>query len=147
MTALMLIHDLNVRIMNAAKVELIRELTTDPTRDLPTPRSPTPAQKEKTRTLIVGSGYSDVLTHHRPIDIGYRPPTGTSRWTPVRVPSSGKVMQEEGATRKALTTQSFANRAGKIIDKRQHSITPLFKRKRPILKQPSGPFSDDAPPS
>ncbi len=73
---LMLIQDLNIRIINAATAELIRELTLDPTRDgLPTPRRPTRPQKEKTRTLIVGSGYSNVVTHHRVRPKGFEPLT------------------------------------------------------------------------
>ena len=43
---LMLIQDLNVRIINAATAELIRELTLDPTRDYQ-PRGVPPGPKKK----------------------------------------------------------------------------------------------------
>ena len=42
----MLIQDLNIRIINAATTELIRELTLDPTRDYP-PRGVPPGPKKK----------------------------------------------------------------------------------------------------
>ena len=67
----MLISDLNVRIINAATGELIRELTINPTRDYQ-PRGVKPGPK-KTRTLIMGSGYSDVPTHHMVPPAGFEP--------------------------------------------------------------------------
>jgi hypothetical protein len=42
----MLIQDLNIRIINAATAELIRELTLDPTRDYQ-PRGVPPGPKKK----------------------------------------------------------------------------------------------------
>jgi hypothetical protein len=42
----MLIQDLNIRIINAANAELIRELTLDPTRDYQ-PRGVPPGPKKK----------------------------------------------------------------------------------------------------
>jgi hypothetical protein len=44
---LLLVQDLNIRILNAATGELLRELTLDPTRDYqPTGRPPGPAKKQ-----------------------------------------------------------------------------------------------------
>ena len=43
---LLLVQDLNIRVLNAAASELLRELTLDPTRDYqPTGRPPGPAKK------------------------------------------------------------------------------------------------------
>jgi hypothetical protein len=44
---LLLVQDLDIRVLNAATGELLRELTLDPTRDYqPTGRPPGPAKKQ-----------------------------------------------------------------------------------------------------
>ena len=59
---LMLIHDLHIRVINAATGELLRELTLDPTRDYqPTGRPPGPApRKQKTEPRKRGFGLSGI---------------------------------------------------------------------------------------
>ena len=52
---LVLVQDLNIRIINAATGELIRQLTLDPTRDYQPRKHPNRTPKEKARTLNEGS--------------------------------------------------------------------------------------------
>jgi len=54
---LVLVQDLDIRIINAATGELIRQLTLDPTRDYQPGTSP-PDDQEKPEPLNEGSGYS-----------------------------------------------------------------------------------------
>jgi hypothetical protein len=67
----MLIHDLHIRIINAATGELLRELTLD--------YQPTgPATRPKTKTTpnpMRVRGHFDVLRHHRARSEGLEPPT------------------------------------------------------------------------
>ena len=64
-TALMLIQDLHVRIINAATGELIRELVIDPDRDYqPLGRRPGRPPTKTTPNPIGAQGHSDVLRHH-----------------------------------------------------------------------------------
>ena len=61
---LLLRHDLQVRVINAATGELLRELTLDPDRDYqPTGPTHTPAPQAKTPDPDVGSG--PFLSHDR----------------------------------------------------------------------------------
>ena len=62
---ILLVQNLDVRVVNAATGELLRELTIDPRRDYqPTGRPPGPTKKNSPDPRYVGSGYSDVLRHH-----------------------------------------------------------------------------------
>ena len=61
---LLLVHDLDIRIINAATGELLRELTLDPT-GLPAHRRPPRTHKRRTPEPNEGSGCPDVLRHHR----------------------------------------------------------------------------------
>jgi hypothetical protein len=65
----MLVRDLEIRVINTATGELIRELTLNPDRNYqPTGRPPGPppgtGRKPETRTLMRVRGHSDVLRHH-----------------------------------------------------------------------------------
>ena len=64
---LVLVHDLRIRIVDAATGELLRELQLDPTkRYQPTGRPPGPPRQNKNpEPTTAGSGVSDVLRHHR----------------------------------------------------------------------------------
>ena len=59
----MLVQNLNVRIINAATGELIRELTIDPTRDYQ-PRGGHPGRPKSPEPQTQVQSYSYVLTHH-----------------------------------------------------------------------------------
>ena len=61
---LILVQDLDIRIINAATGELLRELILDPTRRLPTHRRHPKAPHGESPEPNEGSGYSDVLRHH-----------------------------------------------------------------------------------
>jgi hypothetical protein len=62
---LLLVQDLDIRVVDTATGEVLRELTLDPTRDYqPTGKPPGPT-KHKTRTPRVRA-YADILRH----DIG-----------------------------------------------------------------------------
>ncbi len=71
---LVLVHDLDIRIIDAATGELLRELTLDTTkRYQPTGRPPGPPPKTRTpEPANAGSGYSDVLRHTVP-RVGFEP--------------------------------------------------------------------------
>ena len=60
---LILIHDLNIRIINAATGELLRELVPDPACDYQPTRNPKGPKPKKPNPTQVQS-YSDVLQHH-----------------------------------------------------------------------------------
>ena len=63
---ILLVQDLEVRVINAATGELLRELTIDLTRDyqpLRRPPGPTP-ERPRANPHPEGSPYADVLRHH-----------------------------------------------------------------------------------
>ena len=61
---LLLIHDLDIRVIDAATGELLRELTLDPTRTTNPPAHPKDPPNENTPNLRV-RGVHDVLRHHK----------------------------------------------------------------------------------
>ena len=71
---LILVHDLNIRIINAATGELLRELVPDPACDYqPTGNPKAPNRKSPNPTRV--QGYSDVLRHHSVQLTGFGPAT------------------------------------------------------------------------
>ena len=74
----LLVADLDVRIIHAATGEILRHLTLDPTRRLPThrptTRTPTP-KTTTTRTLMRVRAVRDVLRHHMAPPAGFEPAT------------------------------------------------------------------------
>jgi transposase InsO family protein len=70
---IMLVNDLDLRIVNATTGELLRDLTINPNRDYqPTGRPPGP-QRQWPRTQSWVRGHSDVLRHHRAEAVGFEP--------------------------------------------------------------------------
>ena len=61
---LLLVQDLDIRVINAGTGELLRELTLDPSQELPAHRPPIRPAKENTPTLTRVRGVLDVLRHH-----------------------------------------------------------------------------------
>ena len=72
---ILLIQDLDVRIINAVTGELLRELTIDPNRDYQ------PRNNERPEPTSVGPGLSDVLRHHMVGLTGFEPAASSSRTT------------------------------------------------------------------
>ena len=71
---LLLVHDLDVHVVDAVTGELLRELRIDPERDYqPTGRPRGPAIKRQDPNPNEGSGYADVLRHHRVPRVGFEP--------------------------------------------------------------------------
>jgi hypothetical protein len=71
----LLIHDLDVTIINATTGENLRELTIDLTRDYQPPANHPAPQRNSPNPRSVGSGYSDVLRHHNVGLTGFEPAT------------------------------------------------------------------------
>ena len=61
---LLLVQDLDIRVINADTGELLRELVLNPDKRLPAHRPPTRLAKENTATLTWVRGVLDVLRHH-----------------------------------------------------------------------------------
>ncbi len=73
---ILLVQDLDVRVVQAATGELLRELTIDPRRDYqPTGRPPGPTKRTSPNLRNVGPGHSDVLRHHIVAGAGFEPAT------------------------------------------------------------------------
>jgi hypothetical protein len=69
----MLIHDYDVRIIDAATGELIRHLTIDPTRDYQPRGAPCGAHEKSSEPPTRVQSYSDVLQHHTEPMTGIEP--------------------------------------------------------------------------
>ena len=73
---LLLVQDLDVRVVDAATGELLRDLTIDPTPRLPTHRTTTgPDQKDSRTYESAGPAVADVLRHHTVGLTGFEPAT------------------------------------------------------------------------
>ena len=71
---IMLINDLDVRVIHATSGEIIRTLTIDPTRRYHGTGAPPGPRKPNRRTLNEGSAVSDVVRHHTAEREGFEPP-------------------------------------------------------------------------
>ena len=69
---ILLVHDLDIRVVNAATGELLRDLTLDPTRDYQPTGTPPGPQNEDTGPNE-GSTVPDVLRHHMERATGFEP--------------------------------------------------------------------------
>ena len=83
---ILLIQDLDIRIVHAATGELLRELVLDPTRDYQptgTPKGParTPPKSTTAEPTFVGPAVADVLRHHMVGLTGFEPAASSSRTT------------------------------------------------------------------
>ena len=70
-----LVQDLDIRIINAATGQHIRQLTLDPTRDFQPRQAPTGRPKNEAQPSTRVPTYSDVLRHHRVEPRGFEPLT------------------------------------------------------------------------
>ncbi len=61
---ILLVQDLDIRVINAATGELLRDLTSTPPATTNPPATTSGPPKEKARTYNAGSGLRDVLRHH-----------------------------------------------------------------------------------
>ena len=76
---LILVQDLDIRIINAATGQLLRELIPDPTSDYDPTGGTKGPQTEKVPNLMQVRNYSDVLRHHTVGQVQVRTCVGVSR--------------------------------------------------------------------